>query len=83
LSRLAATLLVLPLSAAVIGAIILGVVGIVQLKLYGFVLLIIALATIRPVLALAQMVWTGRSPAWFEEQDLNEEEIRDLRRKYE
>jgi len=82
MSRLAAIVLLLPFSAAVIAALILGFVGVVQLKLYGFVLVLGGLATIRPALALAQVIWTGRSPAWFEEQDLNAQEIRDLRRKY-
>jgi hypothetical protein len=70
------------MSTAVAGALVLGVVGVVQLKLYGFVLVIVGLATIRPVIALVLTAWTGRSPAWFEEQDLDEEEIREWRRRH-
>ena len=82
MSRLVAIVLLLPFSAVVMAALILGFLGVVHLKPYGVVLILAGLATIRPALALAQVVWTGRSPAWFEEQDLNAEEIRDLRRKY-
>ena len=58
----------------------LGVFGIAQLRLYGFVLFVGALACIRPSIALIHAAWTGRSPAWFEEQDLDDEEVEALRR---
>ena len=75
-------LLVVPMTLAVAGAFALGAYGVFNLKLYGFVLLLGALATVRSVFALAQAAWRGRSPAWFEEQDLDEDEVRDLRRKF-
>ena len=76
---MAATLLALPLCAAVLAAFGLGLYGIAHLRLYGFVLFVGALASGRPAVALIQAAWTGRSPAWFEEQDLNDEEVEALR----
>ena len=66
----------------VIGAFVLGVVGVVSLKLYGFVGLVVGLATIRPAIALVHAAITGKSPAWFEEQDLDEEEVKEMRRRF-
>ncbi len=75
-------MLAVPFGLVVIAALIVGVVGVVSLKLYGFVLLVAGLATIRPAVALVQAARTGRSPAWFEEQDLNDDELKELRGKY-
>ena len=72
-------LLAIPFCAVVVAAFALGVYGIAHVRLYRFVLLVGAIAWIRPLIALILAAWRGYSPAWFEEQDLNDEEVAALR----
>ncbi len=78
MSRVAAAVLAIPLAGAVMAMLALGVYGIAHLRLYDFVLFAGGLALVQPAIALIQAARTGRSPAWFEEQDLDDEEIREL-----
>ena len=79
---MAATVLAIPLAGAVMAALALGAYGIAHLRLYGFALFSGGLALVRPAIALIQSARTGRSPTWFEEQDLDDEEIQELRNKH-
>ena len=59
-----------------------GVYAMAHIQFYGFLLLLGGLVLVGPAIALCQSAWTGRSPAWFEEQDLDDEDVQALRSKY-